>query len=313
MLSLEQISRGYLPQLKNIISFSYYYHQSKSSCKAGDIANPALEASQYALIAALKEIRTLPGHLQKLCHTWDDCFLPLVIDSFASFAPLVQEELQFIAGEERWLARLLLHAGEDAYAPKFFIEGWRYLADEALLADLVELLASKHEYIRMYGVDILSKLQDKRVLPYLVAALLQPHSYLPARVGQVFLAYGQDSASLIAELLPYLDGSRKKPFLQILAEFSVDYPFANVLNCLAEDDDEIRVEAILALANFPYQQIFPVLESYGDDSCWKVRAAIAWVLGNWHFSEGKKYLQRYLHDESFGVRANARAALLQLG
>jgi len=211
--------------------------------------------------------------------------------------------------DECWLGQYAAGLKDKDKSKEVLLKAWRLFPDVKLLPELVELLADKDENVRMTAVWLLTSIKDERSLPYLVAALLRPQTYLPARVSEVFAAFGLEAANLLAGLLPKVKDEHKLIILQVLGQFESGYQLAPLLDCLDNSSAEIRAAAIKALGDSNYHEVKDVILPLSHDSAWQVRAAVAKALGQLKVHTANDRLRQMLIDESFLVRANAKEAL----
>ncbi len=270
------------------------------------------QAGEAALLTALSKAKRWSAGLQKRCQGLDCRLLPAIARQYPVYSPEVQRQLQQIAVREDWLEQVLVQVYQGAADSRDFLAVWTYFAQEDFWGDLVELLAAREEPVRVTGVEIITAIGDRRFLPYLVAAILQPQRYLPARVGEVFLAFGEEAVQLLTALLPNLQETEKELILQVIREYPGDQvalSWRSLLPCLQEENERVREEAVQALGNCRRPDALPVLLLAGQDQSWRVRAAVVRALSGLGGPEAETLLRSFLQDEAFGVRANAREAL----
>lgn len=220
----------------------------------------------------------------------------------------MQSLIKATAHKDYWITRALEgNQGKPPYAGSQWAVIWRVLGDPALLPQIIKILSHKEESVRMLGVEIITNIGDIRIIPYLVSALLQPKLYLPARVCEALLAFGENSADILAKMLPGLEKASQAIILDALAQFNCLNFIQPVVECLESEYAEIRLAAIEALGNSG-QAIGHLLQAAGDKS-WKIRSAVAKALGQTGSASAIPKLQELLEDEYFIVQANAKASL----
>jgi hypothetical protein len=251
----------------------------------------------------------LSEELEAQCKAAGSDFLPDLVVIYERLDAQLAQNIKQLLLDEGWLGQYAAGLKDKDKSKEVLLKAWRLFPDVKLLPELVELLADKDENVRMTAVWLLTSIKDERSLPYLVAALLRPQTYLPARVSEVFAAFGLEAANLLAGLLPKVKDEHKLIILQVLGQFESGYQLAPLLDCLDNSSAEIRAAAIKALGDSNYHEVKDVILPLSHDSAWQVRAAVAKALGQLKVHTANDRLRQMLIDESFLVRANAKEAL----
>ena len=234
--------------------------------------------------------------------------LAFIVRIYDRCAPAVRQDLAELVRSEKMMenyASLL----KDGAAQGVLVEAWRQFPDDDVLRSFVEMLAAPDEATQLSAVKLLSALQEPKMLPLLVLALVRPDEYLPARVAEVFLSMPRESTSMLAYVLPELNDKHKRSVLEIIAQAGVPFDPENVLACLDHPDLRIRIAAMLALGSGHVTEALPRLLAAANDKTWQVRAAAARVLGLLGDSRAVPVLDALTHDKEGWVAEAARQAL----
>ncbi len=264
-------------------------------------------ANTNALIEALLAAKRSDDALMQLLEQAGMANLLSLAENYARFAPPVADAVKKSVKKWGWL-RSYLRVNK-----QFSVADWKLLwaafADESLFPALVELLGDRREGVALAAAEFLSDMQDARLLPYLIGALYQPKQYLPARVAEVLLAYGEEAAFLLLCFLGDGDQGQKALFLDILAQFGNKCPVNAVAAYLNDPAEDIRKAAAEALGAIGGKDAVGPLCAALSDSSWQVRAASAKALGACGDQSALPYLQDLVEDEAFWVRANVQETL----
>ncbi|MGI6361729.1 MAG: HEAT repeat domain-containing protein [Bacillota bacterium] len=298
----------------------------------GDIVEPVLPLSEvvpknnnvavqatggaFKFPALAKRLKTHKGILsEKLiaeCQAAGADLLPDILAIYDQLDPRVAQNIRDLSIEEGWLVKYTKELSHADKNKETLLASWRIFPDSRVLPQLVELLAHKEESLHLDGVWLLNTINDKRCLPYLVAALLQPQKYLTARVGEVFENFGMSAANLLANLLPEVNDKNKLIILETLSQFSGGYQLLPLVDCLNDSNWELRMTAVRTLGESKYYEAKETVLPLTYDSVWQVRAAAAKTLGSLRVQEARDRLRQLLVDDNFLVRANAKEALDRL-
>ena len=234
--------------------------------------------------------------------------LGLIVRVYERCTPAVRQELAEMVRSQKMMedyAALL----KDGAAQGVLMEAWRLFPNEDALRSFVDMLASPEEETQLSGVKLLSALQEPKMLPLLVLALVRPEEYPPARVAEVFLSMPRESVSLLTYILPELNDKHKRSVLEIVTQADVPFEPENVLDCLDHQDLRIRIAAMLALGSGHITQALPQLMAAANDKTWQVRAAAAKALGLLGDSRAVPVLDALTHDKEGWVAEAARQAV----
>ncbi|MGI5892185.1 MAG: HEAT repeat domain-containing protein [Bacillota bacterium] len=274
---------------------------------------PADNSNFAALSKKLKSHQgILSANLEAECSAAGADFLPELLLIYEDLDPQLAQSIKQLLFDEGWLNKYADALTDKNKNCEVLFKAWKYFPDARLLPALVDLLADKEEAVRMAGVWLLTAIKDKRSLPYLVAALLQPKKYLTARVGEVLVAFGMEAANLLARMLPEMKDEHKLIILEVLEQFDAGYQLMPLLECLNHRSWEIRAAAVKALGESNYYEAKEAVLPLTHDSVWQVRAAVAKALGQMKVQAAHDRLRQMLVDDSFLVRANAKEALDRL-
>ncbi|MCL1816522.1 MAG: HEAT repeat domain-containing protein [Clostridiales bacterium] len=222
------------------------------------------------------------------------------------------DDLRRIISDEKLMLLYARILGQADYQPYTLAAAWRECPDPTVLPAFVELLASRDKAVQMSAVRLLTALNEPQCLVYLASALLQPHRYVPARVAEVLVALGESAAWLLCHLLPEISAENKPLVLSVLSQMQPGYPLEQVINCLSDNDAQVRRAAAATLGDANALIATPDLCKAAADENWAVRSAVAKALGQIAEPAAMLFLQRLAEDEIWIVSINAREALRRI-
>lgn len=267
------------------------------------------EPASYTYADLANELRKADGltpELQEKCRSFGVDYLTDFLELIPRLNGKTATGLKQIAREEKWLMQYIANIRmSKTYSLELIAKAWKASPDKEILPQLVELLSDKDEAVRMAGVDIIAAIEDKAILPYLIAALLQPDIYLPARVAEALSAFKATAAQLLVEILPSLSYKDKIAVIDALSQMPYDYPLINVLVCLTDKDESLRARTAAALGEAQKHDAAAALLLASEDEKWQVRSAAIKALGQLNHLPALPRAVALLSDEAFAVRANA--------
>ena len=122
--------------------------------------------------------------------------LSVLVNVYTKCSPATQQDMLKIVRELHMMEEYSKHLLQEGYHQGVLISAWQFFPDVNVLRSFVGLLASRQEEMQHAAVRLLSTLQEPKVLPILVLALIQPNIYVPARVAEVFISMPEQSANL---------------------------------------------------------------------------------------------------------------------
>lgn len=219
----------------------------------------------------------------------------------------LKQQLREVAQEEKWLLKYAENLNSPVYPQEILTLAWPHFETEQILPQLVDLL--QEEQLSHAVLGFLSHLADPALLPYLLAALLQPQYFQTAQVVQAFLPIGPDAANLLARLLLQFHDPARIQLLAALAAFGPVYQIDNLLICLAEGSPQVRRAAAEALGSSRQEAAAQTLLAVTYDREAQVRQAAATALGNLGLASAQVRLTELLTDEDSQVRQAAIQAI----
>ncbi len=261
------------------------------------------------ILALLQRKENWDSRLEELVRQGGAALLEGLPQFYPNFSPAIKEEIERIAKEDAWLIQSLNCSQiSPSLNGKAWAKIWQIIPNEAVFPAIIEFLAAKDEALRMWGVEIIAAINDERIIPYLLAALLQPKKYLPARVGEALLACGPAAAELLVKILPRLDKEGQILTLNVLGQFGPVYSYMGLAGALEDENEDIRAAAASALGDSQHKGALALLLAASADMSRLVRSAAAKALGQIGDEKAIPRLQALLEDEDFCVRANAKEA-----
>ena len=278
---------------------------------------PVFVGAEQLFLSVAERIRTngnvIDEETREKIEQLGSAALPDLVVAYRYAGSDLRAELRNLVAEEQLVVRYCENIGLPEHPVDVLEEAWDCFGSEQALPAFVELLASPKEDVQLAGVRVLSSIQDTRVLTHLVSAMMQPQRYVPARVAEVFGAYGKPAARLLAQLLPEVRGESLPIFLATLAAFDCDFPLTNIIGCLNSDDAKVRTAAATVLGESGKPEAYDALLKAAADEAWPVRAEAARALGVLGDARAAAMLEKLAADPDGWVGANAREALKKLG
>lgn len=232
-----------------------------------------------------------------------------IVGAYDKSNPVIQAQLSEIVKQERLLARYAQRLNRADYPQGILVDAWQCFPDDDALKEFVEMLASKDENIQVAGTKLLSALQEPKSLTLLTAALMWPEHFVPARVAEVFASMGNNSARLLAYVLPQVADKHKVRVLDTIAKTEAPFPVTNVAACLSDKDPAVRCSAALALgAGKMTEGVQPLMIGAADKN-WQVRSAVAKALGMIGDQRALSVLEVLSQDSEGWVAAEAKKSL----
>ena len=214
-----------------------------------------------------------------------------------------------VAEDEKWLKQYFSRLGNPRFDVGTAVRLWELIPDETLFPLLVELLANRDDNTRTAAGELLSGIRDKRSIPYLVAALMQPQRYVAARVVEILSVFGDTAAIVLSRLLPNLSGQVQLVVLDSLSLFKPTYPMTPIFDCLNAPREQVRMFAARTLGENKCLESEHILIECLNDTSWQVRAAVVKSLGQLGLVTSLSAIRRLENDEAWCVRANCREAI----
>lgn len=182
---------------------------------------------------------------------------------------------------------------------------------EAVIDDLMELLAFKNEAIRFEATSALIQLNHPLVVQELIKVLNQPKKWIPARVMEIFSSYRELA---VPELIKAFDQGDRDMRLRI-AEMLTKLPHsaAEVLfrRCLEEADASLRGIGMIGLGELGKgQELLPNLIKAQDVS---LRLKALQIMEQAQDPAIYNYYWIALKDENWLVRTKAAETLIERG
>jgi HEAT repeat protein len=172
---------------------------------------------------------------------------------FASYDELgiVDRAIDRFRNSRRWPERV--------FAARFLGE----IGSARSVEPLIEVMRNTREEdrdVRMAASRALGRIRDPRALPALVEALGMQESWLPARVAEVILQFGEMSFDTLAkELASSRDANTRAWAAEILGQLGSPKAINALLHSLGDINDQVRARAAGALGKLRDRQSVPQL------------------------------------------------------
>ena len=203
---------------------------------------------------------------------------------------------------------------ERAFAARFLGE----IGSAKAVAPLVRVMRNTREEdrdVRMAASRALGRIRDPRALEPLLDALAAPESWLPARVAEVVLQFGDTAFEPLVQLLQKHDESAARAWAcQILGDLGNTRAVPVLIGCLGDINDQVRARAASALGKLGDRRAVPdLIRMMLSDPVPYVRIQVVRALGALGDSRALHYLIDALKDGEWWVRIRVVEALEQLG
>ena len=142
-----------------------------------------------------------------------------------------------------------------------------------ILKKLVEATANPKPGKALAAVALLQKLADERTIPLLLVALLQREKYLPARICEALLPFGEASGRALAALFDKVHGEDALVVLDSLGQMGKYCPLHVLVQAMHAPDTEVRKRAAANTALVRPENPVRFMEPLLQDDEPKVRAA----------------------------------------
>lgn len=203
---------------------------------------------------------------------------------------------------------------ERAFAARFLGE----IGSAKAVAPLVRVMRNTREEdrdVRMAASRALGRIRDPRALEPLMDALAAPESWLPARVAEVVLQFGDTAFEPLVQLLQRHDDSSARAWAcQILGDLGNPRAVPVLIGCLGDINDQVRARAASALGRLGDRRAVPdLIRMMLSDPVPYVRIQVVRALGALGDPRALHYLIDALKDGEWWVRIRVVEALEQLG
>jgi HEAT repeat protein len=267
--------------------------------------------------AALRRRPSTWRDLRALEHLLEERRAALAADAPPEAVRALYESYDRLGIVDRYV-RKLDHArgwAERAFAARFLGE----IGSARAVLPLVRVLRNTREEdrdVRMAAGRALGRIRDPRAIAPLIEALDAPESWLPARVAEVLLEFGDAAFQPLVELLGGRGsaGVARAWAAQILGDLGNGKAVPVLLGCLGDLDDQVRARAAAALGKLADRRAVPELirVMLGDPVPY-VRIQVVRALGQLGDPRAMHYLIDALKDGEWWVRIRVVEALEQLG
>jgi len=189
---------------------------------------------------------------------------------------------------------------------------WEFWESEGYIDIFIKGLGAKNEERRMEAVQVLTVINNKKLLIPLMDALTLPDQYVPARVADVLLSFGPDAVELMTGRLSDLPDEAKYLVISILEEFEDPKAIPFLLKELSHPSPQVRMKTVEALGQIGNGEIVGSIIGMMEDIDWGVRSRAAKALGKINNIKAVPVLEKALQDQAWWVRTNAQEALKRI-
>ncbi|MEL7567628.1 MAG: HEAT repeat domain-containing protein [Dehalobacterium sp.] len=189
---------------------------------------------------------------------------------------------------------------------------WEFWESEGYIDVFIKGLGAKNEERRMEAAQVLTLINNKKLLIPLMDALTLPDQYVPARVAEVLLSFGPDAVELMTGRLTDLPDEAKCLVISILEELEDPQAIPFLIKELSHPSPQVRMKTVEALGQIGNGEIVDSIIPMMEDNDWGVRSRAAKALGKMNNGKAIPALEQALQDEAWWVRANAQEALKRI-
>lgn len=225
---------------------------------------------------------------------------------------------------EGW-KRFILHLTNQGFPQRFtteikrngsslsveFIGSLTKFPTEAVVEVLIDLLATKNEFIRFEATQALINLEDPIVVQRLLRVLGHPKQWIPARVTEILISYSEVAAQEIILAFETADSDTQVLLLEILTTLNDPQAEELFLSCLVREDPRLRSLAITGLGVLG--KVEQVIINAIKDPNPSVRLKTVQIMENSEDPSVYNYFWVALLDENWLVRSKAAEALIDRG
>ncbi len=203
---------------------------------------------------------------------------------------------------------------ERAFAARFLGE----IGSAKAVAPLVRVMRNTREEdrdVRMAASRALGRIRDPRAIEPMLEALAAPESWLPARVAEVVLQFGDLAFDPLVVLLGRHDDSAARAWAcQILGDLGNPRAVPILLGCLSDINDQVRARAASALGRLGDRRaVADLIRMMLSDPVPYVRIQVVRALGAIGDPRALHDLIDALKDGEWWVRIRVVEALEHLG
>jgi HEAT repeat protein len=259
--------------------------------------------------SSLSDLETLERLLHdRRAHITADADEEEIREIFESYDELgiLDRYINQLQGAHRWAER--------AFAARVLGEIGSAKAVEPLIA-VMRNTREEDRDVRMAASRALGRIRDPRALEPMIEALGLPESWLPPRVAEVILQFGQLAREpLLAQLGKHEDTSARAWAAEILGELQDPKAVPALRTCLGDLQDQVRARAAAALGKIGDRRAVPdLIHLMLADPVPYVRIQSVRALGTIGDPRALHHLIDSLKDGEWWVRVRVIEALEHLG
>lgn len=148
---------------------------------------------------------------------------------------------------------------------------------------LFKVLADKNEDVRYSAAQAIKAVNDYDIIPELVTALKNPEKWLPARIAEILVYFGQKSLPALEKALDDDDPIVRAYVVEIISEIGSETGNNEIIQSLSkaleDENSKVRLQAIKALSKIHSPGVYKTLEGMLNDPDSKVQVQVIRSLG----------------------------------
>lgn len=256
----------------------------------------------------------LSTKLQSLLENSDYESIDNIIDNIQVFPLEKQTLIKLFASQKSVIERY-----KDGLAdPKFRerahnVERLGNIGGEGVAEILFQAMSDKNEEVRLVSTAALIKLKDPSVSGLLIDALKHPNKWVPARVAEVLVSFGEGCIPALQEALNDEDPGFKGYIIELLGEMRDKVPVEVFCSLIREDNGNVRLKVARILGEKKsISSLTPLAELLNDPET-KVKVQAVRSIGKIGGQEAVKLLVSSLTDGDTAVQYMVLDALKLMG
>lgn len=188
-----------------------------------------------------------------------------------------------LSREKGWCFAYMKQMGFKESSYQAVLTLWQYqgIQTDDLLKQMLRELADLRIQQSMAAVSLIKEINDERIVPLLLLALLKKDKYPPARVADALSAFGAVSGRALTALYRKVESDEYKVLIMdALGQLHEDCPMSVIKDAMYNPNEAMRRKAAEVVGIAAPENALEILRPLLGDSEGKVRAAAAAALGN---------------------------------
>lgn len=290
--------------------------QAEKAEKTGEqMPKPTVKPTvvQNEVAAKSKKNRKKQEYSDKFFVKWESD-IPKSEELITCWATMNESQKQSVgrlSRENNWCMAYLKQVGTNDNSYKAIILLWEYQDGnkENLLKQMLRELADLRIEQSLAAVKLIKEINDERIVPLLLLALLQRDKYPPARVAEALSVFGAVAGRSLTALYRKVEGEDYKMLIMdALGQLGADCPMSVINEAIKSPSEAMRKKAAEVVGIAGPKNALMVLHPLLADSEGRVRAAAAAALGNIGGEEAYRLLRQLMQaDPDWQVKSTCQS------